>query len=87
VRMLSRLWHAPSAAGATGCSTTGSSEACMPAGLALKRRWQHARRAAGRPTDRPNLVMGADVQVCWEKFANHWDVEPRLVPMSGDRFT
>jgi glutamate decarboxylase len=58
----------------------------MLAGLAMKRRWQHARRAAGRPTDRPNLVMGVDVQVCWEKFANYWDVEPRLVPMSGDRF-
>jgi glutamate decarboxylase len=30
--------------------------------------------------------MGVDVQVCWEKFANYWDVEPRLVPMAGDRF-
>ena len=55
----------------------------MLAGLALKRRWQHRRRAAGRPTDRPNLVMGVNVQVCWEKFANYWDVEPRLVPMRG----
>jgi glutamate decarboxylase len=24
--------------------------------------------------------------VCWEKFANYWDVEMRLVPMEGDRF-
>jgi glutamate decarboxylase len=30
--------------------------------------------------------MGANVQVCWEKFCRYWDVEPRLVPMSGDRF-
>ena len=30
--------------------------------------------------------MGINVQVCWEKFANYWDVEPRLVPMEGDRF-
>ena len=44
-------------------------------------------RAAGRPTDRPNLVMGANVQVCWEKFCRYWDVEPRLVPMEGDRYT
>jgi glutamate decarboxylase len=26
------------------------------------------------------------VQVCWEKFCRYWDVEPRLVPMEGDRF-
>jgi glutamate decarboxylase len=86
VRMLAQLWHAPPAPDATGCSTTGSSEACMLAGLALKRRWQHARRAAGKPVDRPNIVMGVNVQICWDKFANYWDVEPRLIPMHGDRF-
>src|SRR5262249_50169342 len=86
VSILGRLWHSPDTAQATGCSTTGSSEAAMLGGLALKRRWQHARRAAGKPTDKPNLVMGINVQVCWEKFANYWDVEMRLVPMEGDRF-
>src|SRR3954452_21460406 len=86
VEILARLWHAPEAAAATGCSTTGSSEAAMLGGLALKRRWQQARRAAGKPADKPNMVMGINVQVCWEKFANYWDVEMRLVPMSGDRF-
>ena len=86
VEILSRLWHAPDAARATGCSTTGSSEAAMLGGLALKRRWQQARRAEGKPADRPNLVMGINVQVCWEKFANYWDVEMRLVPMDGERF-
>lgn len=86
VRMLADLWHAADPDRATGCSTTGSSEACMLAGLALKRRWQHRRRAEGLPADRPNLVMGVNVQVCWEKFANYWDVEARLVPMEGDRF-
>src|SRR6476646_5315857 len=45
VEILSRLWHAPEAAHATGCSTTGSSEAAMLGGLALKRLWQHRRRA------------------------------------------
>jgi glutamate decarboxylase len=29
--------------------------------------------------------MGINVQVCWEKFANYWDVEMRLVPMDGGR--
>src|SRR3954465_10108264 len=86
VNMLSRLWHAPEADEATGCSTTGSSEAAMLGGLALKRRWMERRRAEGKPVDRPNLVMGINVQVCWEKFANYWDVEMRLVPMEGDRF-
>ena len=87
VRMLADLWHAEDPTRAVGCSTTGSSEACMLAGLAMKRRWQHKRRAAGEPTDRPNIVMGINVQICWEKFANYWDVEARLVPMEGDRFT
>jgi glutamate decarboxylase len=86
VSMLSHLWHAPDAAEATGCSTTGSSEAAMLGGLALKRRWQKARAAAGKPADKPNIVMGINVQVCWEKFANYWDVEMRLVPMEGNRF-
>src|SRR4051794_16709013 len=86
VAMLSNLWHAPEAAQATGCSTTGSSEAAMLGGLALKRRWQQRRQAEGKPIDRPNLVMGINVQVCWEKFVNYWDLEMRLVPMSGDRF-
>jgi glutamate decarboxylase len=86
VEILSRLWHAPDAEQATGCSTTGSSEAAMLGGLALKRRWQQRRRAEGKPADSPNLVMGVNVQVCWEKFANYWDVEMRLVPMEGERF-
>ena len=86
VNMLSRLWHAPDPHSAVGCSTTGSSEAAMLGGLALKRRWQKRRRAEGKPTDKPNLVTGINVQVCWDKFANYWDVELRLVPMEGDRY-
>jgi glutamate decarboxylase len=58
----------------------------MLGGLALKRRWQHKRRAEGRPADRPNLVMGINVQICWEKFADYFEVEPRYVPMEGDRY-
>ena len=84
VAILADLWHAPDPAEAIGCSTTGSSEAAMLAGMALKRRWA-ARTGAG-PERRPNLVMGANVQVCWEKFCRYWDVEPRLVPMEGERF-
>jgi glutamate decarboxylase len=84
VNMLSRLWSSPSHEEATGTSTTGSSEAAMLAGMALKWRWRDRRRAAGAPSDRPNMVMGANVQVCWEKFCRYWEVEMRLVPMEGD---
>ena len=86
VEMLSRLWNSEEDVQATGCSTTGSSEAAMLAGLALKWRWRERMRAAGKSTERPNLVMGANVQVCWEKFCRYWDVEPRLVPMEGERY-
>jgi glutamate decarboxylase len=86
VRMLGDLWHAPNAADSVGTSTTGSSEGCMLAGLALKRRWQQARRGAGKSIDRPNIVMGGNVQVVWEKFANYWEVEPRYVPLEGEVF-
>jgi glutamate decarboxylase len=83
-RMLADLWHAPDPRTAPGCSTAGSSEACMLAGLALKRRWRA--RVGADPGRRPNIVMGGNVQVCWEKFANYFEVEPRLVPMTGARF-
>ncbi|MFJ8073923.1 glutamate decarboxylase [Streptomyces sp. NPDC096176] len=86
VAMLADLWHAPDPSVAVGCSTTGSSEACMLAGMALKRRWAKRNGARYPGTARPNLVMGVNVQVCWDKFCNFWEVEPRLVPMEGDRF-
>ncbi|WP_327681725.1 glutamate decarboxylase [Streptomyces sp. NBC_00467] len=85
VAMLADLWNAPDPANTVGCSTTGSSEACMLAGMALKRRWMK-RNADRYPGARPNLVMGINVQVCWDKFCNFWEIEPRLVPMEGDRF-
>jgi glutamate decarboxylase len=83
VNILASLWSSPAEGDAVGCSTTGSSEACMLAGLALKRRW-NARHGSGG--GRPNLVMGINVQVCWDKFCNYFEVEPRQVPMEGDRF-
>ncbi|MGH3262352.1 MAG: glutamate decarboxylase, partial [Trebonia sp.] len=86
VNMLARLFHAADHHASVGTATVGSSEAIHLAGLAMKWRWRKARQAAGLPDDRPNLVMGANVQVCWEKFARYWDVEARLVPMEGNRF-
>jgi glutamate decarboxylase len=81
VHMLARLWNAPDPRRVVGCSTTGSSEAAMLGGLALKRRRQK-RGLKGRP----NIVMGVNVQICWEKFADYFEVEPRYVPMEGDRY-
>jgi glutamate decarboxylase len=86
VNILSRLWNAPADETTTGCSTIGSSEAAMLGGMALKWKWRDRMRAKGKPTDKPNLVMGINVQVCWEKFCRYWDIEPRFVPMEGDRF-
>jgi glutamate decarboxylase len=86
VNIIGRLWHVPGSGEVAGTSTTGSSEAAMLGGLALKWRWRERMKTAGKPTDRPNLVTGVNVQVCWEKFCRYWDVEPRLAPMEGNRF-
>lgn len=86
VNILANLWNAPTPTGeadAVGCSTTGSSEAAMLAGMALKWSWRARREAAGLDATKPNLVMGANVQVCWEKFARYWDVEARMIPLDG----
>jgi glutamate decarboxylase len=84
VHMLADLWHAPKPEATIGCSTIGSSEACMLGGLALKWRWRERMREQGKSADRPNLVMGSNTQVCWHKFARYWDVEAREVPLEGD---
>jgi glutamate decarboxylase len=57
----------------------------MLAGMALKRRWMKRMGSRYPGSARPNLIMGANVQVCWEKFCTFWEVEARLVPVEGDR--
>ncbi|USE36159.1 glutamate decarboxylase [Endozoicomonas sp. SCSIO W0465] len=84
VHMLADLWNSPSAMNTMGCSTTGSSEACMLGGIAMKWRWRKTMLNQGKPVDKPNLVCGP-VQICWHKFARYWDVELREVPLEGDR--
>ncbi|TIC84810.1 glutamate decarboxylase [Nocardioides sp. GY 10113] len=88
VNIVADLFHAPTdgESNAIGVSTIGSSEAVMLGGLAMKWRWRQRREAAGLPTDRPNLVLGSNVQVVWEKFCRYWDVEPRYVPVAHDRY-
>jgi glutamate decarboxylase len=85
IRMLAHLFHAPGET--TGTRTQGSSEAIMLAALSLKWKWRGRREAAGKATDRPNLVFGGDVHVVWDKFCRYFDVEPRIIPLRNERFT
>lgn len=84
VHMIADLWNSPDAENTLGCSTTGSSEAAMLGGLALKWQWRKKRAAAGKSTDKPNMICGP-VQICWHKFARYFDVELREIPLEGDR--
>nr|CAB3498406.1 unnamed protein product [Digitaria exilis] len=83
VNMIAHLFNAPlgESETAVGVGTVGSSEAIMLAGLAFKRRWQNKMKAAGKPCDKPNIVTGANVQVCWEKFARYFEVELKEVKL------
>jgi glutamate decarboxylase len=86
-QMLANLWNSPDHSKSIGVSTIGSSEACMLGGLAAKWRWRAKRRKAGKPADKPNIIMGAGVQVVWKKFARYFDVEPKYVPMERGRYS
>lgn len=84
VAMLASLFHAPEPGlgKAVGTAAIGSSEAILLGGLAMKKRWEARQKAANKPFDKPNLVMGSNVQVCWEKFTRYFDVEEKFVTVS-----
>ncbi|KAA8530704.1 hypothetical protein F0562_005362 [Nyssa sinensis] len=83
VNMIAHLFNVPLGQGeaAVGVGTVGSSEAIMLAGLAFKRKWQKKMKDLGKPHDNPNIVTGANVQVCWEKFARYFEVELKEVKL------
>ncbi len=85
VHMLADLWNSPELTNSIGCSTTGSSEAAMLGGMAMKWRWRDRMKKMNKPTDKPNLVTGP-VQICWHKFAKYWDIELREVPMKHGQY-
>lgn len=85
INIVSNLFHAPQPG--VGTSAIGSSEAVMLSGMAMKWVWRAKQEAAGKPTDKPNLVLGTNVQVVWEKFCKYWDVEAKYVPIGPDRYT
>ncbi|MGG7102410.1 glutamate decarboxylase [Rhodococcus sp. 24CO] len=90
VNMVADLFHAEGLtsdpASATGVSTVGSSEAVMLGGLALKWRWRQRREQEGKDATKPNLILGSNVQVVWEKFCRYFDVEPKYLPMAKGRY-
>jgi glutamate decarboxylase len=57
----------------------------MLAGLAMSWRW---RAKVGKDWRKrtPNLIMGSNVQVVWEKFCRYFDVEPIYLPMEEGRY-
>jgi glutamate decarboxylase len=87
VRMMHCLFNGEGEPDAPGTACAGSSEAVMLGALAMKWRWKAARKAAGKPIDRPNLVYGADVHVVWDKFCRYFEVEPRQVALRPGRYT
>ncbi|KAF7537015.1 hypothetical protein G7054_g4016 [Neopestalotiopsis clavispora] len=89
VSMIGRLFNAPThseSEGAVGTSCIGSSEAIMLGVLAMKRRWQKKRRAEGKSTENPNIVMSSAVQVCWEKATRYFEIEEKLVYCTPERY-
>ena len=85
INILANLWHTPEKAEwKAGAPAIGSSEACMLGGVAAWLRWRARRKAAGKPCDKPNLVMSAAYQVVWEKFCQLWQIELRTVPLTLD---
>lgn len=88
VSMIARLYNAPTHSedeNAMGTSTVGSSEAIMLATLAMKKRWQNKRKAAGKDFSKPNIIMSSAVQVCWEKAARYFEIEEKYVNCTEER--
>ncbi|CAL8574213.1 hypothetical protein XPA_000180 [Xanthoria parietina] len=89
VSMIARMFNAPTQSeneSAMGTSTVGSSEAIMLGVLSMKRRWQNKRKAEGKDYSKPNIIMNAAVQVCWEKAARYFEVEERYSFCTEDRY-
>ncbi|KAJ3201030.1 hypothetical protein HDU82_008417 [Entophlyctis luteolus] len=87
VAMIADLFNAPPTPKGVphpGTGTIGSSEAIMLSVLAMKWKWRKERLARGLSIDKPNLVCGSNVQVCWHKACRYFDVECREADVSPD---
>lgn len=84
ISILAEIWKCGENDKPIGCSTTGSSEAIMLGGLAMKKQWEKKMITAGKDHSKPNIIMSSACQVALEKFARYFDVECRLVPVSSE---
>ena len=87
VNMLARLCNAQDQDEYVGTATVGSSEAIMLGLLAHKWTFRKRKEKMGKDFSKPNIVVGADVHVVWEKFAKYFDVEIRMIPMKRNDYT
>ena len=87
LNMIARLLNAPEEQNAVGTATVGSSEAIMLGLLAHKWTWKKRRQAEGLDDCKPNLIIGADVHSCWEKFGLYFDVDMRVIPLHPGKYT
>jgi len=87
INMIARLFNSPEQCNSVGTATIGSSEAIMLALLGHKWKWRLRRQKQNKPRDKPNIIFGADVHVCWEKFAKYFDVEMRMIPLEKKCYT
>lgn len=85
ISILAHLFNATKDSKPIGAATIGSSEAIMLALLGHKWNWKKHRKKSENA--KPNIVFGAEVHVCWEKFARYFDVEMRIIPLEKDCYT
>ncbi len=87
VNIIADLWSSHSDNDSIGCSTVGSSEACMLGGMAMKWKWRERDNLPTNTSRIPNLIISSGFQVVWEKFCKYWDIEMREVPMEDGKYT
>ncbi len=88
INMVANLWNTQEKEEwKCGALAIGSSEACMLGGVAAWIRWREKRQQEGKPFDKPNFVMSSAFQVVWEKFAQLWQIELRVVPITAKNIT
>jgi glutamate decarboxylase len=87
IKMQAELFNVPSHYKPYGVTTVGSSEAIILGLLAHKWSWRKKRQEAGLDFYKPNVIFGADVHSCWEKFTRYFDVEMRIIPMEDGKYT
>lgn len=99
INMLAHLWHCPENKAEfnkyqvfAGAGTTGSTEACLLAGLALRSRWRQWYRQKFNISKRdvlairPNIIISSCFQAAWEKFFKYMDVDCKIIPTSTKSF-